>query len=140
MKRFAFLLSLAVVLVFATGQLNAAPLLKADFENTSGVNDPAAWNANVVSAGLMVFTVEGGRLKQTSDGCGNSSKASAPVDGSGWADYLVAADVWSYDNDVFSLLLRYTDADNYYNFSIGQSEYDQQWSFGNATGNVCCWG
>jgi hypothetical protein len=132
MKSFVFLFSLAVVLVFAASQLNAAPLFKADFENTSGSNDPAAWNANNVTAGKNVFVVEGGRLKQTSDGCSETTKTPFPVDGANWTDYIVAADVWWYDDDFVSLLFRYTGPDTYYNFTVAASSSDS-WYLGNAT-------
>ena len=140
MKRFVFVFSLAVVLVFAASQLNAAPLFKADFENTTGTNDPAAWNANNVSAGLNVFAVEGGLLKQTLDGCGNTTKTSLPVDGANWTDYLVAADAAWYDDDYVSLLFRYTSADAYYNFTVVAGDGDS-WVVGDATASEAeCFG
>jgi len=133
MKRFLFLLSLAVALFFATSQLNAQILFHADFENTSGPNDPAAWNANNVTKGKNVFDVSGGRLIQTSNDCANTTKTLFPVDGSSWTDYTVAIDIWDKDNDAFSILFRYTDENNYYNFTIGAGDFGNTWRLGNAT-------
>jgi len=141
MKCFAFLLSLFVVLFFATSQLNAQILFHADFEDTSGVNNPAAWNANNVTAGKNVFTVKGGVLKQTSNECNKSTKTPFPVDGSGWTDYTVAIDVWDRDNDCFAILFRYTDSGNYYNFAIGASDFGNTWYLGDSIAReiVCDW-
>ena len=137
MNRFMFLLSLAVVLIFATSQLSTAALFKADFSNASGVNDPAAWTANNVTAGLNVFAHDAasGRLEQTIEGCGNSTKTPFPVDGSGWADYIVSTDVWFPDNDTISILFRYTDENNYYNFTVGAGDFNNEWYLGIATAN-----
>ena len=46
--------SLVTFLLLATSQLYAQILFHADFENTSGPNDPDAWNANNVTAGRNV--------------------------------------------------------------------------------------
>ncbi|MFB3040215.1 MAG: hypothetical protein ACE1ZS_00235 [Candidatus Poribacteria bacterium] len=133
MKYFVLLLSMAVVLFFATSQLNAQILFQADFSNTSGNNDPAAWNANNVGAGKNVFDVAGGRLLQTTNDCVNSTKTPFPTDGSSWTDYAVAVDIWDKDNDAFSILFRYTDANNYYNFTIGGGDFDNRWRLGDST-------
>jgi hypothetical protein len=133
MKRFVFLLSFAVVVFFVASQLNAQVLFQANFENTSGVNDPAKWNANNVTAGKNTFQVAGGRLKQITNDCANSTKTPFPVDGSTWTDYAVAVDVWDRDNDAFSILVRYTDPNSYYNFTIGGGDFGNTWRIGKAT-------
>jgi hypothetical protein len=132
MKRFVLLLAPVAVLFFATTQLDAQILFHADFENTSGVNDPAAWSANAVTA-VTDFAVEGGLMVQSADGCANSTKVPFPgVDGSNWTDYIVAADMsWRSDiadaNDALSILFRYTDENSYYNFTIGASDFGETW-------------
>jgi hypothetical protein len=138
MKRFVFLLSFVVVLFFAGSHLSAQTLFYADFENTSGVNDPAAWGANAVSA-VTDFAVADGKMTQSADGCANSTKVPFPVvDGSNWTDYTVAVDMsWRSDlgdaNDALSVLFRYTDENSYYNFTVGASDFSEMWYLCKAT-------
>ena len=100
------------------------------------VEDPAAWNKNVVTNGALQFSVQGGRLKQTANGCAQSGKVTIP-DPTGkskkWKDYTVIVDYWDRDNDSVSVLFRYEDEDNYYNFTIGAGDFGNTWYLGDST-------
>ena len=104
----------------------------------AAVEDPDKWNANAVTL-VTAFAVAGGMMTQTADGCGNSTKVPFPVvDGFGWTDYTVAADMsWRSDlgdaNDALSLLVRYTDENSYYNFTVGASDFGETWFLCKAT-------
>ncbi|MFQ6044410.1 MAG: Ig-like domain-containing protein, partial [Candidatus Poribacteria bacterium] len=87
------------------------PIPNASAENAN------EWNKRNVTPGKNVFQVAGGRLKQTSNGCSESTKTLFPVNGSNWTDYTVVVDFWDRDNDSISIIFRYTDPDNYYNFT-----------------------
>ena len=134
MKSFLFLLGLGALLFYTVAPVNAQALLfEADFENTNGANDPAAWNANSIGAGKNTFVVADGVLKQTMNDCGNSTKTLFPTDGSSWTDYAISVDIFDRDNDALSVLFRYTDENNYYNFTIGGGDFDNTWYLGDAT-------
>ena len=132
MKRAVFLLSFAIVLFATTSFTFAQILFHADFENNSGVNDPAKWEKNNVTPGAHLYKLEGGWLTQTADGCDKSTKTLLPADGANWGDYTLAVDMRfrgdiGDSNDVISIIFRYTAPDAYYNFSIGASQYNFQW-------------
>ena len=108
---------------------DAIVLFYADFENIEGVNDPDRWNASSLREEHDGFKVESGRLKQTANGCGNSTKTLFPVDGSRWINYTVMMDIWPRDDDSFAIIFRYTDPENYYNFTINSNV--NRWFLGN---------
>lgn len=126
MKNFVFLFVFAVVLSFITSHTDAQTMFLADFENTSGSNDPDAWNAGAQTEGLINFIhvnhAGSGRLHQTLNTNANTTTVVAPTsaDCEDWTDYTVQVTVTYDDNDCWFLVFRYTDADNYYMFSVEQ--------------------
>jgi hypothetical protein len=93
----------------------------------AAVEDAAEWNKRNITPGKNVFETAGGRLKQTSNGCSESTKTLFPVNGSNWTDYTVAVDVWDLDNDAFSIVFRYSDPNSYYNFTVGAGDFGNTW-------------
>jgi hypothetical protein len=138
MKRLVFFLGLTVALFYATNQLQAQLLFQAftagekPFPNAA-VENPDEWNKRNVTAGKNIFQAADGRLKQISNDCATSTKTPFPVNGDNWTDYTIVLDVWDRDNDSFSILFRYTDENNYYNFTVGASDFGNTWRIGKAT-------
>ena len=137
MKTLVCLLILGIVLFFTTSQLDAKELFKAFVKGekpipNAAVEDATKWNDGAVGKGKIAFQVADGRLKQTMNDCVNSTKTVFPVKGDNWTDYTVILDMWDRDNDSVSILFRYTDKENYYNFTIGASDFGNMWYLGDS--------
>ena len=131
MKSVVFLLILAVMLFFTTSNSPAQELFKADFENTTGINDAAAWNAGAQTPVLVnwinVNHAGSGRLFQTLNSNANTTTTVAPAgaDCNTWTDYTVQMTVTYEDDDSWELVFRHTNPDNYFFFGVTQRDSDE---------------
>lgn len=119
----------------AWGQLLFAAFTGEDPIPNRSVEDPQKWNDNVVTPGILIFDAADGRLKQTADGCGATSKVLFPeVDMTGWSDYTVAFNAWWRDDDGIAIIFRYQGEDRYYSYVAGGADghYSHSWFLGPA--------